>query len=96
MLRAQNVSIPAAGLLVDPIPISVSGDTYFSAQGQFEMALDPADFTGNAFFNLNTAIGNPPVLCFPMNTILWVRAPPASGQPITDLSFLTSMNKGVY
>ena len=96
MVRALTVSIPAAGLGVNPVPISVSGDTYFSAQGQFQAALDPSDFVGNAFFNLNTALSNVPVLCFPMNTILWIRADPASGQPPTELSILTSMNEGAY
>jgi hypothetical protein len=96
MGRALTITIPAAGLGVDPVPVSVSGDSYFSAQGQFEVAYDPADFASNAYFLLNTALSNVPVLCFPMNTILWVRAPPASGQPASDLSVLTSMNEGVY
>lgn len=96
MGRAFTITVPAAGLLVDPVPLSVSGDTYFAAQGQFEVAYDPADFNSDAYFLLNTALSNVPVLCFPMNTILWVRAPPASGQPPTDLSVLTSMNEGAY
>lgn len=97
MVRALTVNIPAAApALIGVVPISVSGDTYLSGQGMFEVAFDPSDFDGNAFFNLRTDLSNVPILCFPMNTILWVRAPPLSGQPATDLSILTSMNEGAY
>ena len=96
MGRAYTISIPAAGLLVDPVPISVSGDTYFQSQGQFQIAYDPGDFASDQFFTLGTAIGNVPVLCFAPNTILWVRQDPAGGTPITDLSVLTQIRKGEY
>ena len=97
MVRALTVSIPAAAPPgIGNVPISVSGDTYFAGQGLFEVAFDPSDFAGNAFWSLRTDLSNVPVLCFPMNTILWVRAPPTSGQPQTELSILTSMNEGAY
>jgi uncharacterized protein YbbC (DUF1343 family) len=82
MGRAYNVSIPASGVGVDPIPISVSGCTIFSGEIAVQFAYDPADFAGGQFALMNTAMtGYSPKMIFPANTILWVRQDPAMGLP---------------
>ena len=96
MGRAYIISIPAAGVGVDPVPISVSGDTYFQSRFEFQIAYDPGDFASDQYFVLGTAISNVPLMCFAPNTILWVRQDPTAGTPAADLSVLTQIRKGEY
>ena len=94
MGRAFNVQIPASG--GDPVPISVSGDTYFSGQGGFQIAYDEQDFASNQFAQLSIETGTCPIFCFPPNTILWVRFDPTAGIPATTLFVLTQIKTGAY
>jgi len=95
MGRAFNVQIPASG--GGEVPISVSGDTFFSGQGNFQIAYDEQDFASNQFAQINTTTSNPPIMCFPANTILWVRVDPTAGIPDqTTLYVLTQIKTGGY
>ena len=96
MGRAYNVSIPASGVGVDPIPISVSGCTILSSQASFEFAYDPADFNSSQFglFMLQMT-GQTPKMIFPMNTILWIRQDPTAGLPASTLFIHTQISEVV-
>jgi hypothetical protein len=94
MGRAFNVQIPASG--GGEVPISVSGDTYFSGMGGFQIAYDEQDFASNQFAQLNVDQSNAPLMCFPPNTILWVRMDPTAGVPATTLYVLTQIKSGAY
>ena len=95
MGRAYNVSIPASG--GGEVPISVSGDTYFAGQGQYQITYDEQDFASNQFALLAVEQGTSPIFCFPPNTILWVRMDPTAGVPTpTDLFVLTQIKQGAY
>jgi hypothetical protein len=94
MGRAFNVQIPASGL--GSVPISVSGDTYFSGLGGFQIAYDEQDFGSNQFALLSVEQGTCPIFCFPPNTILWVRLDPTAGVPETTLNVLTQIKTGAY
>lgn len=95
MGRAFNVQIPISG--GGEVPISVSGDTHFSGAGSFQIAYDEQDFASNQFAQINTALSNVPLMCFPPNTILWVRVDPAGGIITeTTLYVLTQIKTGGY
>lgn len=96
MGRTYNLTIPAAGVGVDPVPISVSGATQLSGESQYEVAYDPADFDSNQFTLLNPGISNLPIMTFAPNTILWVRQPPTGGAPAAVLYILTQIGTGAY
>lgn len=96
MGRAYNVVIPASGVGVDPIPVSVSGCTVFSGEATLEFAYDPSDFLSSQFGQINMAMmGNTPKMIFPANTILWVRQDPALGAPATVLFIHTQISEVV-
>lgn len=90
MGRAQRISIPGGGASV---PVSVSGDTVFTVGQDFQVAYDPADFDSNAYWTLSgqTSYG---VICFPENTILWVRNDPLIPDA-ADLFVLTQIKSRV-
>lgn len=95
MGRAFNVQVPASG--GGEVPISVSGDTFFNGEGAFQIAYDEQDFASNQFAQITTAPSNPPIMCFPPNTILWVRVDPTAGIPTeTTLFVLTQIKTGAY
>ena len=97
MGRAYTVNIPASGVGVDPIPISVSGATFISGEIQVEIAYDPADFASDQFTRFFVAGLALPIMHFAPNTILWVRQPPSlPGLPPADLSVLTQIGSGGY
>ena len=97
MGRAYNVSIPAAGVGVDPIPISVSGCTVISGEANLQMAYDPADFLSEGNFGLLflQMTGQTPKMVFPPNTILWIRSDPSGGLPATTLFIHTQISEVV-
>lgn len=94
MGRAFNVLVPASG--AGNVPISVSGTTFLTGEGNFEFAYDPADFDSDQFGRYNTAVSNLPLLAFPPNTILWIRLPPADGVPATRLYVHTCISQEDY
>ena len=96
MGRAFNVSIPAGGVGVDPVPISVSGETFFSGQIRMEVAYDPADFDSKQFAMIAPNISNVPTMRFAPNTILWIRQDPTAGEPEAVLFVLTQIGEGDY
>ena len=97
MGRAYTITVPASAPPgIGNVPISVSGDTYFSSRAEFQIAYDPADFDSDQFAVLGTALSNVPVLCFAPNTILWVRQDPTGGAPASTLSVLTQIGKEDY
>tara|TARA_R100000654_G_scaffold58852_2_gene85541 strand:+ start:2241 stop:2531 length:291 start_codon:yes stop_codon:yes gene_type:complete len=96
MGRAFNLTIPASGVGVDPVPVSVSGQTFFSGEGVFQYAYDPADFDSSQFSEWNLATGNAPMFHFPSKTILWVRQNPTAGAPATPLYIHTCIGEEGY
>jgi hypothetical protein len=97
MLRLFNLTIPAAGAGVDPVPVSVSGCTQFFCLQDFEAALDPADFNSGQYATFLTGLtGKAGEFVYPDNTILWVRQNPTGGAPATTLNVQTGLQKGVY
>ena len=96
MGRAYTLTIPASGVGVDPVPISVSGETFFSCIANLEIAYDPADFASDQFATFVFA-SNVPTMRFAPKTILWVRQDPTiPGSPATALSVLTQIGQGDY
>lgn len=94
MGRAFTQTITAAGVGVDPNPISVSGCTIFYGLTNYEIAYDPADFASNQFFTMRLQLTNMShEMIFPPQTILWVRLIPSSGEPATDLSVHTQITE---
>jgi len=96
MGRAFTITIPASGVGVDPVPISVSGQTFFQCQNNLELAYDPADFASDQFATF--AFASPlPIMTFAPNTILWVRQDPTiPGAPAVALSVLTQIGQVNY
>ncbi len=96
MGRAFTINVPASGVGVDPVPISVSGQTFLQCQNNLEVAYDPADFASDQFVVF--AFASPlPVMTFAPNTILWVRQDPTiPGQPAVLLSVLTQIGQVNY
>ena len=96
-LRLYNITIPASGAGVDPVPISVSGCTTFFCQGDIQVAVDPTNFnTGQFAIFIMGFTGQTHEAVYPDNTILWVRLDPTAGTPATLLNVQTGLNKGVY
>ena len=96
MGRAYNLTIPAAGVGVDPVPVSVSGCTIFNGVGDFQIAYDPADFSSDQFALLSPQLSPTGKLIFPPNTILWIRQDPdAVGAPATPLYVWTQISEVV-
>ena len=96
MGRAYNVLIPAAGVGVDPVPVSVSGCTVFDGIGQYQVAYDPADFASDQFATISPQLTSYGKLIFPPNTILWIRQDPdAVGAPATPLYVWTQISEVV-
>ena len=97
MGRAFSITVPSSGVGVDPVPISVSGDTYFDGTITVQAAYDPADFASDQFATIDCATKSIPVMRFAPNTILWVRQDPnIPGAPAAALSVLTQIGTGAY
>jgi len=97
MLRLFNLTIPAAGAGVDPVPVSVSGCTTLFGINDIQVALDPADFNSGQFANFIIGLtGQTHEAVYPDNTILWVRQDPTAGAPAFVLNVQTGLQKGVY
>lgn len=95
MGRAYTITIPASGVGVDPVPISVSGSTYFACENNLQIAYDPADFASDQFANL-VFTTNIPLMSFAPKTILWVRQNPLAGAFPVLLNVLTQIGQGDY
>jgi len=93
MGRAYNLTITAAGVGVDPQPISVSGCTVFNSIAELQIAYDPADFDSDQFTLLSPQLSQYSKLNFPPNTILWVRLDPSSGAPASILYVWTQISE---
>ena len=96
MGRAFTITIPASGVGVDPVPISVSGQTFISGLQNVQVAYDPADFDSDQFAVFSLGQSNLPVMMFAPNTILWVRLDPTTGEPAFALSILTQIGEVAY
>lgn len=94
--RAFTITIPASGVGVDPVPISVSGQTHISASASVQVAYDPADFDSDQYSVFRMGLSNLPMMRFAPNTILWVRLDPTGGEPAVALSILTQIGEVNY
>jgi len=97
MGRAFVIEVPASGVGVDPVPISVSGTTYFASQQSIQVAYDPADFASDQYVELSLGTVSIPSFNFAPNTILWLRQDPGTpGLPAFDLSVWTQIGQVNY
>lgn len=97
MGRAYTITVPASGVGVDPVPISVSGQTLISGQQSIQAAYDPADFASDQFTVLTMGVSNLPLMRFAPNTILWLRQDPTvPGSPAVPVHVLTQIGTGDY
>lgn len=93
MGRAYSFELTASAPGVDPQPISVSGETVFYIEATIEYAYDPADFDSQQYVRCSPSGAGSRLMCFPPNTILWVRLDQTVPVPATRLSVHTQIKQ---
>ena len=87
---AYKVDLPAAGA-GDPVPINVTGATYFGGEAIIEIAYDVNGFNSNQMGHFNCS-NSQVIFHFNAPTVLWIRQDPALvGAPAAPLYVWTDI-----